>query len=448
MTLPLRRGPSSVRDAASRGAPGPGDLPGPCAGDGGGASSRNAAAASVTRLGHAPHRLLFFIGCGNLLAAMAWWAAWLAAAQGSWIAMPQPLLHASGLHAGWLHAFVMQYQMLPSFVFGFLLTTFPRWMDLPEFSARQFLPVGLGLFGGQLATLAGALGWAPGIPLGWAMTLLGWTAGLIGLGSRLVRDRGSNWHARSCFVALLVGLVGLSYWGAYLLDGSATAAFVSIKLGTFGMLLPIYVTVAHRMFPFFASRAVPGYLPWRPTWVLALAWTLFAAHLLLELRHAYAWLWTADVALLGLSTALLARWWPRGPAPGLLKVLFLGSAWLPVTFALYSAQSIAYLLTGIFWLGRAPAHALFIGFFGSVLVAMVTRVTRGHSGRSLTMPPIAWSAFLLVQLCAAVRIASELVAAPLAWQLAAALLWLLALGPWALRLGHVYLSPRVDGKPG
>ena len=33
--------------------------------------------------------------------------------------------------AGWLHAIVMQYQVLPSFMFGFLLTVFPRWMSLP-----------------------------------------------------------------------------------------------------------------------------------------------------------------------------------------------------------------------------------------------------------------------------------------------------------------------------
>ena len=35
--------------------------------------------------------------------------------------------------------------------------------------------------------------------------------------------------------------------------------------------------------------------------------------------------------------------------------------------------------------GRAPAHALYIGFFGSLLVAMVTRVTQGHSGRPLEL---------------------------------------------------------------
>jgi uncharacterized protein involved in response to NO len=48
-------------------------------------------------------------------------------------------------YAGWLHAFVMQYQVLPSFIFGFLLTVFPRWMGLPDLERWRYLPVGLGI---------------------------------------------------------------------------------------------------------------------------------------------------------------------------------------------------------------------------------------------------------------------------------------------------------------
>lgn len=37
--------------------------------------------------------------------------------------------------------------------------------------------------------------------------------------------------------------------------------------------------------------------------------------------------------------------------------------------ALYAFQSAWYAVTGEFVLGRSPAHALFIGYFGSLLVA-------------------------------------------------------------------------------
>ena len=399
---------------------------------------------SVRRRGWAPHRLLFFVGAGNLLLAMWWWACWL-------VAQRYPVAHAPAqpeVYAGWLHAFVMQYQMLASFIFGFLLTTFPRWMGLREFDRWRYVPVGLGLFGGQLATLLGALGWSAGIVVGLAMTLGGWIAALLTLAPPLWREKGTTWHARSAFAALSLGLCGLVAWTAFVLGASPIWAFVAIKAGSFGLLLPVYVTVAHRMFPFFAGNVVVGYTPWRPLWLLGAFWALALLHLALELVHGYAWLWAADLPLLVLTTALWWRWWPRGKKPGLLTVLFVGLAWLPIAFALYSAQSIGYLLTGVYMLGRAPAHALFVGFFGSVLVAMVTRVTQGHSGRALTMPKVAWYAFGAIQVVTLMRVGAEFASDVFKWQALAAIGWLVAFAPWVARLGRIYLSPRVDGKAG
>ena len=392
----------------------------------------------------APHRVMFFVGAGNVLLAMAWWAAWLVSMR--WPGLMQ--LAQPPQYAGWLHAIVMQYQVLASFVFGFLLTVFPRWMGLPELPRAWYLPVGAGVFGGQVATLPGAPGWAPGIATGTALTLAGWTWGVGVLAWLVVGERGTTWHARSCLAALVLGWIGLAGWAWFVAGGDAAWAFASIKLGTFGFLLPTYLTVAHRMFPFFASNAVPGYMPWRPLWVLAVAFALLLAHLGLELVHAYAWLWLADLPLLVLALVLVVRWWPRGPKPGLLTVLFLGLAWLPVTFALYLAQSLAYLQTGTYLFGRAPAHALFVGFFGSVLVAMVTRVTQGHSGRPLEMPVVAWFAFGALQLVAVVRVLADIAPDPVRWQAIAAIGWLVALAPWVLRVGRIYLAPRIDGKPG
>lgn len=394
-------------------------------------------------LAAAPHRLMFFIGAANVLLAMLWWALWLVSARwGVWTMPELPV------PAGWLHAFLMQYLVLPSFVFGFLLTVFPRWMGLPELQRHHYLPVGAGLMGGQLAILLGAAGWEAGLTVGLWMALAGWSTALFLLGRLLVDERGRTWHARSCFAALLLGWLGLAMFLAFVLGASAQWAFASIKLGSFGLLLPLYVTVAHRMFPFFAGNAVPGYRAWRPLWWLLAVWVLALAHLALELVHGYAWLWTTDAPLLALTALAVWRWWPRARMPGLLAVLFIGTAWLPVTFGLYVAQSLAYGLTGEFILGRAPMHALFIGFFGSLLVAMVTRVTQGHSGRPLRMYGIAWFAFVAIQVVATLRILADVLPDPGLWQALAAVGWLLALSPWVARIGHVYLTPRRDGRPG
>lgn len=394
-------------------------------------------------LAAAPHRLMFFIGASNLLLAMGWWAAWMISARWPALAIAQPQLPA-----GWLHAFVMQYQMLPSFFFGFLLTTFPKWTKQPDVTRRQFLPVGLGLLGGQLATLAGALGSPTLVIVGVGLTVVGWTAALAALAPMLWREEGTTWHARSAIAALALGYVGLLAFGAHVLGASPSWAVVSIKLGTFGLLLPVYVTVAHRMFPFFAGGVVPGYQPWRPLWLLAAIWAAMLLRLGLELGHAAGWLWAPDLALFALTAFAWWRWWPRGPKPGLLIVLFLGLAWLPIAMALFATDSLHFAATGAHLLGRAPAHALFVGFFGSVLVAMVTRVTQGHSGRPLVMPAVAWFTFVAIQLVAVTRIVAELMPDAYAWFAAAAVGWLIAFAPWVARLGGIYLAPRLDGKPG
>ena len=395
------------------------------------------------RLAQAPHRLLFFVGAANVLLAMAWWATWLVDARWQLFGLRQPQPWA-----GWLHAFVMQYQVFPSFVFGFLLTVFPKWMALPDIPRARYLPVGIGVFGGHLLTIAGAFGWAPGIRIGFWLTLAGWLVAIATLGPLLWRERGTTWTARACFGALLLGQAGMVAWGLFLHGGDARMAFASIKLGTFGLLLPVYFSVAHRMFPFFAGNVVGGYVAWRPLWLLGAVLALCLAHLGLELAHAYAWLWLADLPLLALSCVALWKWWPPGPVPGILRVLFAGLAWLPAAIALYAFQSLAYASTSQFLLGRGPAHALFIGFFGSVLVAMVTRVTQGHSGRRLEMPAAAWFAFVAIQLVALARVFAEVLPDLWAWQAVAAIGWLVAFAPWVARIGRVTLAPRVDGRPG
>jgi uncharacterized protein involved in response to NO len=422
-----------------------------------------APAALLRTLAAAPHRLLFFVGAANVLLAMAWWAAWLLDARWHVLGLAQPVVPA-----GWLHAFVMQYQLLPAFFFGFLLTVYPRWMNLPAPTRWHYVPVGAGLFGGQLLTLLGALGAPPLLYAGLGLTLAGWIVAFALLLRLVWLDAARTWHAVSILAALGFGLFGMGLFVAHVAGGDARLAFASIKIGSFGLLLPVYVTVAHRMFPFFAGNVVPGYKPWRPLPWLAAFWCGVLVHLGLELVHGYAWLWVVDAPLLALCGHWLWRNWPmsrmdecRGgqdarerprariaPVPPLLRVLFLGFAWLPVALALYVVQSAWYALDGNFMLGRAPAHALFVGFFGSLLVAMVTRVTQGHSGRPLELGRIPAIAFVLLQGVALLRIAAEVLPDSLAWQGAAAVGWLLAFAPWVVRSLGIYARPRADGKPG
>jgi uncharacterized protein involved in response to NO len=84
-----------------------------------------------------------------------------------------------------------------------------------------------------------------------------------------------------------------------------------------------------------------------------------------------------------------------------------------------------------------------------MLVAMVTRVTMGHSGRALALDAYDWRVFVALQLAVLLRVAGEfLPGATQALAGSGALLWTLCLGLWAARKLPVYLKPRIDGAPG
>lgn len=395
-------------------------------------------------LASAPHRLMFFAGATAVMTSMLWWACFLGAGYFGHAFPPAPI------PPGWAHAALIQYGMLPFFMFGFLLTVFPRWMNQSALPKSHYVPVFAGMFGGYLLAHAGLLGAKPLLLAGVCLMLLGWCVALFTLGRLLWRDGVRDRHALSCTIALALGAFGLAAFAAFVLGAPWQFAIVSIKIATFACLLPIYFTVCHRMIPFFSASAIgAGYRPVKPAWSLPTLWALLLAHLYLELTHRFEWQWLVDAPL---ALFFLCHWLAWQPwkclRPGLLAALHIAFAWLPVAFGLFALQGAILHFDGAFVLGRAPVHALTIGFFGSMLVAMVTRVTQGHSGRPLQMGPVPWLTFVLLQIVTLIRIGAEIVADNRGWLVAAAFAWLLAFLPWVARSIWIYLRPRVDGRPG
>lgn len=396
----------------------------------------------------AAHRLLFLGGVLNLLVLMLWWAITLFDIHVWPIGLLLPEVPASLLHAP-----AMLYLLLPSFIFGFLLTVFPRWVGYPDLIARQFVPVGIAFGGGSV------LGWValitaktPLLLAAFAVTAIGWLIALWHLFAILRMElcdrKPPTWHAWSAFAALVLGFAGLAFVIDFLLGRDGRAHLLATQIGTFGFMVPVFTTVAHRMIPFFAGNVVENYVRWRPYWVLAALWPLLLMHLALNLAGEQDWQWTTALALMGLTGLMLWRWWPRAHAPGLLRVLMLGFAWAPIGFGLIAATSLAPL-AGLYGdAGRAPVHALYVGMAGSMVIAMVTRVTQGHSGRPLEMPRVAWIAFWGIQASVVVRTVAGFRGEHGHWLVLAALVWTAMVGPWVFRHARIYCTPRVDRKPG
>jgi uncharacterized protein involved in response to NO len=99
----------------------------------------------------------------------------------------------------------------------------------------------------------------------------------------------------------------------------------------------------------------------------------------------------------------------------------------------------------------AGLHALTAGAMGAMMLAVMTRVALGHTGRALVLPPGAALCYALVHAGALARVASALApgtAAHAPLLLAGAVLWAAAFGVYAILYAPILLRPRVDGGEG
>jgi uncharacterized protein involved in response to NO len=123
--------------------------------------------------------------------------------------------------------------------------------------------------------------------------------------------------------------------------------------------------------------------------------------------------------------------------------------WLGVALLLGGAAQLLGLLQGVPVLSLGSLHAVTVGCLSSLMLAMVTRVSCGQSGRAAVADDTIWILFWLLQLTALLRIAA---AAQSAWEswllLPTALIWAATLSLWGVRLGSWYGRVRADGRPG
>ncbi|MBK6862871.1 MAG: NnrS family protein [Ideonella sp.] len=413
----------------------------------------------LRRLLAAPHRLAFFAAALVLAASGVWWAAlWLAPLAG----IAQPPWAVSRALA---HGLLMAFGFMPLFFAGFLFTAGPRWLAQREVEA-------VSIAGPVLASLAGWSVFLCGVHVAAPLAAIGLAAAAWGLTGaarrfwRLVRTSlaPDRTHARVIAVALAVGVCAL--WGAALAIYLQREDFAraSLQLGLWGFVAVVFATVAHRMIPFFSMTALPRVDARWPNWLL---WVFLAALALEAIgAAAEALIWPlpwplravqalieAPVALLLIAFALRWRLAPsqrfhlRQRLPAMMHV---GFAWLGVSLALAAVSHALQAATeGASSLGLAPTHALTMGFLGSTMVAMTTRVSCGHSGRTLVADDFVWRLFWLLQAAVLLRLLAALWPAGQGWALAlAALAWAGVAVAWALRYGRWFGRPRADGRPG
>ncbi|MEW5768983.1 MAG: NnrS family protein [Pseudomonadota bacterium] len=386
----------------------------------------------------APHRATFLPGALISVLAVAWWLADMESRRhgGGGLApnaLPGPLLH------GWL----MLYGLFPFFIFGFLFTAMPNWLNGSKIARPSYAATALLMATGTLLVFLSP-------PLGLALHLAGWATGLAALLRTLVTAAPQDKrHAGIACAALGLGWLGDAALLAWLFGDLPDLLPWSTALGVWGFLTPLFLAVCHRMVPWFTSRVVPNYVVIRPYGAL---WAMLAACLahagLTATGHADL-TWLAALPLAAIALWFSSRWGiARSFKVRLLAMLHIAFVWAGIAFLLFAADSLARF-TGLAWsAGLAPLHALGIGFFSTMLVGMASRVSLGHSGRPLEADRATWWLFWLVQLAALTRMLPDLLPLPDALFTVAGIVWLLAFGAWAWKFAPTYWRPRIDGRPG
>lgn len=122
-------------------------------------------------------------------------------------------------------------------------------------------------------------------------------------------------------------------------------------------------------------------------------------------------------------------------------MLPLSYGWLVVSLALR-----ALWLAGAGIPAASSVHAFGVGVMGGLMLGMMTRSARGHTGRELKAGPADTAAFVLVHLAAVLRVSGTL-AGPEAGAPAvdgAAILWSAAFTVFLIAYWPVLTRPRVN----
>ncbi len=406
------------------------------------------------QLSAAPHRFPFLIGAIQGVLTLLWWNVDLLGRSGLVSGFPD--LHGQ-IAPIWIHAFLMIYTFFPFFIIGFLFTTFPSWMNGEKIKPFLYMTVCTVMALGSLAFYIGLIHGAPFIFLGLLLLLFGWWIAIFALFKVLLTSPGSDKrHGWVCAGAFVGGWLGLAAYAFWLLSESTVFLNFSRHAGIWFFLLPILMSVSHRMIPFFSSKVLQGYTIIRP---YILLWVMLACsvlHGLLHLNNFEQYAWVSDLLLALCALYLSYRWgFVRSFSARLLAVLHIAFAWFGVAMLLYSLQG--FLLWSIedgqrHWFGLAPLHMLTIGYFASMVLGMASRVTLGHSGRPLELDGYTWLLFWGFQVAVLFRILPELLPVAFAgaswFYLIAGSVWLVCFALWAGKYAPIFWRARVDGKPG
>ncbi|MCH7420064.1 NnrS family protein [Pseudomonas mosselii] len=372
----------------------------------------------------------FFLG-GSLFALLALllWAGELAGAL---------QLNPAGGMLAW-HRHEMLFGFAVAIVAGFLLTAVQNWSGIPGLSGRPLQ----GLF---LLWLLGRVSWFLPLPA-WLLVLIEGTflpLVALALARPIVQRRLRNNYPIVALVLLIAACQWLTLAGG--LQDNELWQRRGVLAGLW-LVAAMMSVIGGRVIPFFTRRGLGNMSPAPARPWLDRACLLGSVVLPLTYVLGFNDAPQPPMTLLFATLAVLhgvrlVLWHDRG----LWRVPLLWSLHLAYAWLIPACLGLALWHAGVAINPSLAAHALTVGAMTGLIVAMMARVSLGHTGRPLAVPrSIGW-AFALIQLSALARVVVTPftplgLGVSVLFGSAALLLFLRHYLPILLRL-------RVDGMPG
>ncbi len=339
------------------------------------------------------------------------------------------------------HIHEMLFGFVMAAIAGFLLTAIPNWTRRLPISGRPLaLLVGVWLLG-RLICLISLL-----VPAWFAAAAdLAFPVALACVAAREI-VAGRNW--RNLPMVVPVAVLGAANLLMHLeTDGFDMPVGLGWRLGLAAVVLLISV-VAGRIVPSFTRNWLAKRGASNPP---AAGNTVDQAAL--GVLHLGLLSWALDPtfrpvgALLLLGAALhlwrMLRWHGVATmAEPLLLILHIGYGWLVVGAALLGFSTLGDTVPV-----SAAIHALTAGAVGTMIVAVMTRVTLGHTGRALTADRTTGLIYVFVGVAAVTRLLAAF--APdwsMALLVASACFWIAGFGLFVLHYGRFLLKGRPAGR--
>ncbi len=334
------------------------------------------------------------------------------------------------------HSYSLIFGVFTPFFLGFLLTTFPRFSQMPELEKSIYvtnftlLAAGIGLF------LIGSL-WVSFLTYVGAFLVLAsqlYTMAVfyqIYKASPMPELHDQQW----IMVGFGSGIVSSLLFFIGFLNDSVMVLTLAKLIGVYLFLTITALSVGQRMIPFFSHVMIDKNLKLLPT-----VFALFALYIIFEtfdLKIGFFFLFIAGI-ILGKEIKIWKL--PFGNSEPILWILHLAIFWLPISLILTGFASLAEIIfeKDFIFLG---IHLVMLGFLTTVMIGFGTRVTLGHSGNNMVIDKLTKFLFYLTQIVIYFRALYSFSGSSIMFDITVTL-WLVLFVAWAVK----YLPVLIVGK--